>query len=367
METEPVDNISTIDNKKKNGRIIWADYARSFAIFLVVLNHSVEAAVPLSLESFTSVSVVDGIVAIVLFSIGRVGVPVFLFLTGYLLLDRAWNSESIVSFWKRKWIYLFIVTEGWIIIYNLYFIFGEHRRIPFSTWIKDLLFLKASDLPHIYYMPMILGMYLLLPLIGIALQKIDYKILAFPLGIYVVLQFIVPVVSLVTSAKEQALYPTMKYGFSGDVFGMYILLGYIIKKVASKKIPALINIPLMYGSFIGAVAIQMWCYTEKISYYLWYNNIFLLIYSFLIAFNFTKFRKLPAILHTIMEDIARKSFGIYLTHVLVIRMMYRVVSQHVNNIELQMCVYLLSAFFISWLVVTFISKIPYVGKKVFYM
>ena len=65
-------------------RIQKFDIARTFAILCVVLCHSVEAAY--SNVAYKQLSNISQIFRIVFFTLGRLGVPIFLFLTGALIL-----------------------------------------------------------------------------------------------------------------------------------------------------------------------------------------------------------------------------------------------------------------------------------------
>ena len=83
-------------NLSKNNRIQSFDIARTFAIMCVVLCHSVETAY--SNINYTQLSNISQIFRIVFFTVGRLGVPIFLFLTGALTLKKQIeNDEEMLS------------------------------------------------------------------------------------------------------------------------------------------------------------------------------------------------------------------------------------------------------------------------------
>ncbi|MBC8743158.1 acyltransferase family protein [Lactobacillus sp. Marseille-P7033] len=71
------------------------DVVRIIAIFFVVMNHVYESAYNLSgvgPHILSSQQLWSGYLG---FTIGRVGVPLFLMLTGYFLLARTWTFQKV--------------------------------------------------------------------------------------------------------------------------------------------------------------------------------------------------------------------------------------------------------------------------------
>ena len=74
---------------RENNRIAGIDTLRAIGILCVVMCHSVEGDIyTLNLEGMNGLSLVSKIFAFTMFSIGRLGVPLFLLISGYLLLDK---------------------------------------------------------------------------------------------------------------------------------------------------------------------------------------------------------------------------------------------------------------------------------------
>ena len=92
-------------------RIEWIDLARTFAILSVITVHSIERAYTFNLESMNSMPALVRTVCFILFTVGRLGVPLFFFITGYLLLGRNYADEDCFRFWRKNLLALLLTTE----------------------------------------------------------------------------------------------------------------------------------------------------------------------------------------------------------------------------------------------------------------
>ena len=81
-------------------RIKWIDLLRALAILMVILCHATEGIYPLSISGMDDLSVQSKAAAFTSFTFGRLGVPIFLMISGYLLLDKDYDPEKTVKFWK---------------------------------------------------------------------------------------------------------------------------------------------------------------------------------------------------------------------------------------------------------------------------
>lgn len=163
-------------------RILWLDYARFFAICSVLLVHSSEYAYSMGSEKILKLGLFSSAVRLAAIVAGRLGVPIFLMLSGYLLLDRDYSdTDKIKAFYKRNLLPLVLTTEIWVVIYEIYHLTIDNQKFVLLDFIKDLLFVKDNAFGHFWYMPMIIGLYLVVPFVANAIKNIDLKILAVPL------------------------------------------------------------------------------------------------------------------------------------------------------------------------------------------
>ncbi len=107
-----------------NNRIIKLDIARTFAIICVVLCHCSQMVYTQQSVLIKDLGFMSRVFFMATFTIGRLGVPIFLYLSGVLLLEKSIEKdEDIFRFYKNNLLPLLIVNEVWIVIYNVYNIF----------------------------------------------------------------------------------------------------------------------------------------------------------------------------------------------------------------------------------------------------
>lgn len=181
-------------NQKK--RIAYLDLIRSIAIILVVLCHATESPAFYSGTDIVTMPFKIQLLVFLLFTLGRMGVPLFLFLSGFLLLPRKYDSENCLKFWKNKCLPLLVTTEIWIVIYNVFLAWFDGSGVHWTNMLRNMLFLSATGLSHVWYLPMILGLYLCIPFVSIVLGKIDVSVMKIPFLIIYWGFFAIPTINI---------------------------------------------------------------------------------------------------------------------------------------------------------------------------
>lgn len=92
-------------------RVFMLDVIRALSIFLVCMGHSVEQTFHFAQNDVFSVQGdYKGMVVLMLFSLARISVPFFLFLTGYFFLPRTYDEEATKGFWVHNFLRLLLCT-----------------------------------------------------------------------------------------------------------------------------------------------------------------------------------------------------------------------------------------------------------------
>lgn len=348
--------------KFKEDRIAWLDLARVFAICCVIITHTTEGVYILNLDAFFSYSLHEGIFAFCMFTIGRLGVPIFFFLSGYLFLDRKYDTLYTAKFYKKNLLGLVVTTEIWIVLYNLFNAWFLNESINVIAVIKNLLFIQPTEMSHMWYMPVIIGIYLMIPFISNALLLFDKKILRVILSIGFVYIFLIPELNvLLEVSRDGTLQNLLDFSFLGGSYGFLLLLGYLCKQGFMKKIKTSTLFIVAITSYFITVWVQYFSYECGVGYNVWYNNASLVLTALII---FELFSRLKLKSYAWIRSLSLCSFGIYLIHNPIIMILLRYLS--VENNVLKIVVVFVLSLLSSWLLVFIISKRKKISRILFF-
>ncbi len=359
-------------------RIVWLDYARTFAIFCVVICHAAETYYRPVYTGEATVSTGEWILLNTLFTLGRMGVPIFLGLTGTLMLSR---ELDVRTFYVRHLLPLFLTTEIWCVLNYLFCNWMYNRVFEWKQMVSMMLFLEPNSLSHMWYMPMILSFYVVMPFLSRIVQRTnnekEYRL-------WMILSFLVFVgvpTANVFFTEAFAEISTMRVQLETTVWGgvylLYMFIGYRIgQKETLRKVPTvLIALP-------GIVAVVLNTLCQR---YLHENGFFkarLLSYNTAGIFiaGICTFELLRRIFYRkkkcslIVKTITNTSFGIFLLHKPIQVYFER---KHMELLVAKFPLFaatwtrilllFLVSFLVSYLIVLVVTLIlPPVGKLLFY-
>lgn len=353
--------------EKRNASL---DVIRTIAIILVVLTHSVEAAFPLHRISVMS-SLGTGTLSFcyIAFTLGRIGVPLFFLLSGYLLLPRDFfqKKNGVLLFYKKNLLPLLLTWEIWVLLYNLLLAWMSGAAFSLQSYLLEAAFLKEVPTGHAWYVPRILAIYLLVPFLSKLLSRMKGRGIGILMGICWVLFFVFP----------QLRYKGLQFGSAVEVLlnlcacTFYVLCGYCIFRFEGKG-----NLPenrRKYRIVIAAGAALAFLVTafshfmmlnKGQEYYVWYD-FFLLPPIGIAVFVLLKQIRPAASWKPLLLELSVCSFGIYLVHKPLLDLLARILPKF--HPVPKTFVFLLLVFPVSFLLVTLIGRIGggRVGKVLF--
>ena len=326
-------------------RIFWIDIVKVLAILMVILAHVLwiyEQDGMLGEGMSSQFLTINRIIA-------SLGVPLFMLVSGSLLLGKQFASKSdVLSFYRRGLLPLFLTAEIWIVVYCLL------TLQPFS--VKELLLCMAfchKPEVHLWYVRLIVVYYLALPLL--TLLRYRWKTV-FILLLAVIFSFtflyngwmIYRGVACPTSSNR-----------SYFCYMVYMAVGYGLSHVRLSRVMMLSFLLLaIMGGYVLHLSL-----TET-HYFLWYDNPMLAIMAmslfYLIRYSFSSISEREC-----MIEVSKMSYGVYLTHFVFIYVIGRAMKAYVCN-PFVFYGALLAVFVADALLLSFVKRcLPKVSKVLF--
>lgn len=289
----------------------WLDNLRVIATVSVVLLH---VAAPL-LYRYTNISGFNWLTANFYDSLVRFCVPIFVMITGALLLNR---DYQLADYFKKRLTRIIYPFLFWIAIYTVHalFILKDGFKLPFF----DILTITSSKFGykttyHFWYIYMIIGIYLVIPFLSRWIRNAKEKQIIYFLSLWLL------VVTLTHPMFDEYL-PTFNLKYFGGFIG-YLVLGYYLsvkdlEKVKNIRVIALLTFILgisltAFGTYFlsvyrGHIITDLYTYFSP-NVMIAAIGLFILIKHIYITNN-----KLTSI----NKRINKYSFGIYFVHVMVL-------------------------------------------------
>lgn len=263
-----------------------------------------------------------------------------------------------------------------MLIYEIYNILFNNYRFDLEIFIRRMCFLEETGWPHMWYMPMIIGIYLMLPFISFLLKAFPSKLFLIPALICFFHCFILPNLNILFPAYDITLFKsTLSLDFTGKVYGLYLVCGYFMKKfiirihssVSSKKLKTLITCLFLLSviSFVGTVAFNMLCFSKGIRYDLWYNFSSLFVGTLclfcgvgLLFFD----RKIP--LSRVWNKISLSAMGIYFIHAILVVAFSKTNLFSIPSLprSVRFMLFTVVCFALSFLISELLARIPYASQ-----
>lgn len=339
-----------IRNKEQN--ITWINNLRLLSMFAVIVLHT---ASPL-LFQYKTVAIQDWIVGDIYNALVRFAVPVFVMITGALLLHREYE---LGSFLKKRLGRLILPFLFWSLVYMAYQCYNGDIVFTNNAWgnIKIVLHqLQTGSFYHLWYVYLLIGLYLLIPVISKFVQHATEKELLYFLAIWFMTTLLgKPYLTVFDTAIDL-------HNFTGYVG--YLVLGHYL---AYKRFNFNNMTAVAIFVFIGFVVLIAWG-----TYYMLLNKHDLSTFfyepigPFVIIFSASAFLaakhtkiKLNGILKKIFDSASSYTLGIYLCHALILTLFeIAEIDYTIFTPILSIPLIALSCFLLSWLLIYVFSKLP---------
>jgi surface polysaccharide O-acyltransferase-like enzyme len=253
-------------------------------------------------------------------SLSRFSVPIFVMLSGALLLPK---NEVLGTYLKKRVVRLLFPFLFWSCLYIIYsFAYGDNADLKLSaaeTLRIILINLRDGSSLHFWYIYMIFGLYLFVPIIGKWIRNSKPNEIRYFLIIWLfTLVFNLPFV--------ENLKPDVDLSYFSGFLG-YLVLGYYLTFIVNKdnnlKINRLAIVLISSGILITVLGTYLVHYFSNQYGSTFYEPLSLNIFLYaagIFLFFMRKDIRLPIFVR-IRDLICRYSYGIFLGHVLILNLL----------------------------------------------
>lgn len=292
-----------------SSRILVYDIIRVIAILFVVCIHSMEA---IDKYAYQNPDSIESVIANLLNSAIHTGVPLFVMLSGALLLDK---DESIRTFFCKRVKRVLLPFIVWsVIVYFLDFIMSNEENIV--LFLKNLFIRIITNGVHgiYWYIYMLLGLYLFTPFL-----RVFFKYCGEKNSLYFVLLLLV---TYLISDVFPSVQLFSRFSSENLLYLFYYTSGYIIYKFLLPKMRVWIPVSLTVVIFFLNIVCNIYNFPTH------YQTIVLSLSLFGAIYNLRHMKYLKGIGFTCVNFISKVSYGIYLSHFLFISLFYRLGIEH---------------------------------------
>lgn len=339
--------------QKEREHIVWVDLLRVTACFLVILSHSCDPFV----GQFDN-NHYEFLTGTFIGSFVRPCVPLFVMISGVLLLPVNMDMPTFYSKRAKRLLLPFIFWS--LILPVLYFLYVgsgieiispniDAANFTLGATFKKMytfIFNFNYDTTPLWYVYMLIGLYLFMPIIGAWLKQASKRDIQWFLRIWIVsmflpyLQMLAPLLGYTGNYGNMGLLGVcdwnpygMFYYFSGFL-GYMVLAYYLVKhpldwswkKTLSVAIPLfLIGYTVTTGGYILTQKYYPGSYANlEIIWYFSGINVFLMTFSVFIIMQKIRIKTSP-----ILSKIAALTFGIYLCHFIFVQLGYDLIYPNI--------------------------------------
>lgn len=373
---------------KKKENIGWIDLLRVIACFLVVLAHCCDAFVAQFSNNHGAF-----LTGALIGSSVRACVPLFVMMTGVLMFPVRYNMGD---FYKKRIGRIIVPLIFWsLALPILYFVYLNYAVSTQSPSIDMAGFTPASTLNKMYtfifnfnydttplwYLYMLVGLYLVIPILNSWLENASQKDIKLFLCVWGIslflpyLKMVAPMLGYTGNFGNMGLFGVCDWNEFGTFYYVSGFIGYIVlayylvkypldwswKKTLSITIPLfLIGYLITAGGFILTQEKFPGSYANlEIIWYFAGINVFMMTFS---IFVIVQKLKIPS--SAALARLAAATFGIYLCHFIFVQMAYDLFDSEalpaIVRIPAMACV----AFFISYLVVRLFEMTKFTRRLV---
>lgn len=349
--------------EKLTKRIYSFDFLRILAVCAVVMIH-ISADYIKAFDNSSAAFVWGN-----LFScLSRFAVPVFLMISGALMLDEEKHLPP-KRIMKATFSILMLII-AWSLIYTIGY--NVIRPIAFNEplSVSDILSTLFNGHYHMWYLYVLVGLYLITPLLRFFVKKENAGLIGNYLIFSVLICFVFSFLNeFITGhlGKEDILAGFLmnfdfKYMYE---YLIYYVLGWYIANVEFKKVTRIIiyigGIAGLLSTFVGT---HFHYGNERGNYFVSNNSLNVFLYSLAIfVFVYYLFKNRNIVLSKFWLKTSKLTFGVYIVHCIFLFVL-KLICNVISSVLLQILTVFIGCIALSFVSVFIMSKLPLIKKLI---
>ncbi len=349
----------------RGDRSLPVDLIRTVAIVLVILLHAAIEPVQLA-DEMTPEGVSLWWTVNIYCSLARPAVPLFVMLSGFLLLQPSKVTEPLKIFLKKRMKRIALPFLFWGIIYFIWRFFINQEPFSCEQVVTGVL---TGPYYHFWFLYMLLGLYLITPILRVVVAHAEWKISKFFLLLWFIGTGVIPLIALSGTFRVHEgifvmtgwvgyfflgaymhrirfrplmLYLTLILGILGTIIGTYIVTGALGARQGQ-----LINDPASMSAIAASVT----------------------LFLILSTVSATRIENQNSYFNRIIRYISQNTLAIYLFHVIVLETFQKgylgfKISLLTLDPVLEVPLITAATLFVCVGIIYVLKRIPYVGKLV---
>jgi len=343
---------------KENKREFPLDLLRVFACFLVIWQHVTEAyyiSSDFSIPRHDEMSLIGW-----MNSMTPIEVPLFVMISGYFLLPL---KMEVGDFFKRRFTRILIPFVVWCVAYAAYFM--VYRGDSLSQFFRNVVHIPVNfgvEIGHMWFIYMLLGLYMLVPVLSPWLEQCSKRQLQGYLGVWAFTTCLPYIHLWFPEVLGECFWnPTpMLHYFTG--FAGYFVLGYYIKRYGTLSVS--VSLLTLVGGYLFTVAVYQYrlplvsqVSDLEVCWRFCGVNVMLMAYAVFSLVNRISWQG-NDVLGRWISNFAVLSYAVYFIHIMLVNFWRDLLSESLAHVYYQIPVITLCAFLSSYIIVWCLSKLP---------
>lgn len=227
-----------INQRHAPQRLEYADAIRALAIIGVLMVHTTSPLVR-SAASVKSSWLAIGCGAN---AIGHAAVPLFIMISGLLLLDPS-RVESVSAFLRKRLLRILIPFILWAIIYLVWISIVNHTPLEPVDCLRKIA--GVTVYTQFWFIKIILGLYLVSPILKVLVKETSDTVLWYLIGLWFFAVLLEPVLEQITGTQLGISFAVVT-GYVG-----YFILGYALGRIRTTPLVQIIAAGILVVCWIG--------------------------------------------------------------------------------------------------------------------